>query len=84
MSGKKGRSGRPRSPRAKRISQHVRMEAHEEAALMAIVAHPRWAGVEGKEPTGPEVMRVLVRREAQALREWDEEHERAGLENKEE
>ena len=49
---------------------------------MAIVAHPRWAGVEGKEPTGPEVMRVLVRREAQALREWDEEHERAGLENK--
>lgn len=84
MSGKKGRSGRPVSPRAKRISQHVRMEPHEEAALMAIVAHPRWAGAKGEEPSGPEVIRSLVRREAQALREWDEEHERAGLENKEE
>lgn len=49
---------------------------------MAIVAHPRWAGARGEEPSGPEVIRSLVRREAQALREWDEEHEHVGLENK--
>jgi len=46
---------------------------------MSIVAHPRWAGARGEEPSGPEVLRVLLKREAQALREWDAEHENAGM-----
>ena len=80
MSGKKGRSGRrPIGPVTKKISIQIRVDPQEEVDLMSIVAHPRWAGPGGVEPSGPEVLRVLLRREARALREHDET-ERAAAE----
>jgi hypothetical protein len=69
MSGKKGRSGRrPIGPVTKRISIQIRVDPQEEADLMAIAAHPLWAGEGGRDPKTPEVYRGLVAKELAELR----------------